>query len=92
MEGQNGTPRVTQCWMSKDPGEAQTNLQVPVGWDFTSPLCREGQGSMATLHPYPTPSCYLISSESKNKICFQIQLASLFIFKHNDIEKKNHTA
>lgn len=43
---------------------------------------------MATLHPYPTPSCYLISSESKNRICFQIQLASLFKFKLNDIEKR----
>ena len=43
---------------------------------------------MATLHPYPTPSCYLISSESKKRICFQIQLASLFKFKLNDMEKR----
>lgn len=35
-------PRVTQCWMSKDPSGDQCDLQVQVGWGLTCPHCTEG--------------------------------------------------
>lgn len=75
--------------VGNDVGGEPTSLLSPRVFPALHTLRRgEGQGPMATLHPYPTPPCYLISSESKNRICFQIQLASLFKFKLSDIEKR----